>query len=100
MDIGVGVYDILNDNFNEKDFKPSSSEPVVRVQGMKNEDMPDEHQSSEDEGGRSDDSNLYYEFNSDEDISEAMSATTKSTLTGQQQKRPMIIDITPPVVVE
>jgi len=29
MDISVGVYDILNENFNEKDFKPSSTEPIV-----------------------------------------------------------------------
>ena len=96
MDIGVGVYDILNDNFNEKEFQPRSTEPVVRVMGMKKEDMPSEEgEGSQEE--RSDDSKLYYEFNSEEEISEGMSATTKSTFTGGQQevKKPMIIDITP-----
>lgn len=31
MDIGVGVYDIHNDNYDEKNFKASSTEPVVRI---------------------------------------------------------------------
>lgn len=91
QDIGVGVYDILNENFNEEEFKTplgKSSEPIVRVKGMPNE-MVDSEDSSSDDG--SDDSNLYYEFNSDsDDRSDVQSHTTKST----EQKRPMIIDIT------
>ena len=56
----MGVYDILNENFNERDFKPTSTEPIVRVQGMKDENLPSEDESS------SGDSDLFYEFNSDE----------------------------------
>ena len=52
----------MNENFNEKDFKPTSSEPVVRIQGMKDEHLP----SDEEDSSSSGDSNLYYEFNSDE----------------------------------
>ena len=89
----MGVYDILNENFNEKDFLPKSSEPIVRVQGMK-----DEHLPSDDDESSSGDSDLFYEFGSDEggEASEQMSVTTKSTSTNAQIKRPpMIIDITP-----
>ena len=75
MDIGVGVFDVQNEEFDEKHFKPTSSEPIVRVQGMKQEDI-EEDSSSSDDG--SDDSNLYYEFDSD---SEVASHTTKSTST-------------------
>ena len=58
----MGVYDIMNENFNERDFKPTSSEPVVRIQGLKEEHLP----SDEEDSSSSGDSNLYYEFNSDE----------------------------------
>ena len=90
----MGVYDIMNENFNERDFKPSSSEPVVRIKGMKDEHLP----SDEEDSSSSGDSNLYYEFNSDEgEASEQMSSTTKSTSTAAQGRRPMIVDITLPV---
>ena len=56
----MGVYDILNEIFNDRDFKPTSTEPIVRVQGMKDENLPSEDESS------SGDSDLFYEFNSDE----------------------------------
>ena len=80
----------MNENFNEKDFIAKSSEPIVRVKGMKEENMP----SDEDESS-SGDSDLFYEFNSDEgEATEQMSVTTKSTSTVAQGKRPMIIDIT------
>lgn len=96
MEIGVGVYDIHNENFDEKAFKATSSEPIVRVQGMKEEDAEDNSSNSSDDG--SDDSNLYYEFDSDSEIA---SHTTKSTSTvnkhvGLPMRMPMIIDITPP----
>ena len=56
----MGVYDILNPDFNPATFKPSSTEPIVKVQGMNNEIA-----SSSDEGDDSSDSDhLYYEFNS------------------------------------
>lgn len=61
---------------------------------MKEEDMD----SSSSDGDGSDDSNLYYEFDSD---SEVASHTTKSTSTvskkpqGPARVAPMIIDITP-----
>ena len=71
----MGVYDVNNEDFDEKKFKPSSTEPVVRIQGMKGEDM---ESSSSSDGDGSDDSNLYYEFDSD---SEVASHTTKSTST-------------------
>ena len=58
----------MNENFNEEEFKTplgKSSEPIVRVQGMPYE-MADSDDSLSD-GDGSDDSNLYYEFNSDDD---------------------------------
>ena len=92
----MGVYDVNNEDFDEKKFKPSSTEPVVRIQGMKEEDMD----SSSSDGDGSDDSALYYEFDSDAEVA---SHTTKSTSTMKTQgpparKPPMIIDITPPNV--
>ncbi|TNV86171.1 hypothetical protein FGO68_gene17732 [Halteria grandinella] len=94
MDIGVGLYDVHNEQFDESTFKPGKPiEPIIRVQGMNAPDQDDD--SSSDEG--SDDSGLYYQFDSDEEIDKA-SLTTKamSSKQGQQQqKRPMIIDITP-----
>lgn len=79
---------MLNEDFNPDNFKASSIEPIVRVKGMPNEMVDEDDDSSSDEG--SDDSNLFYEFNSD---SELESQTTKST--NQTVKRPMIVDITP-----
>lgn len=69
----MGLYDINNENFNEKDFKGGSVEPIIKVKGMMEPESDDD--SSSDEG--SDDSNLYYEFNSDDEVS---SHTTKSTI--------------------
>ena len=62
---------------------------------MKQEDCD----SSSSDGDGSDDSNLYYEFDSDE--GDAASLTTKSTSTINKKQQParaphMIIDITPP----
>ncbi len=75
---------------------PQSSEPIVRVQGMKEEAMD----SDSDDG--SDDSGLYYEFDSDQEPpNENASSTTKSTFTmpnNNSRKVPMIIDITPPTM--
>lgn len=81
QDIGVGVYDIHNEHFDEKNFKPSSTEPVVRIQGIKQEN--NESDSSSSDGDGSDDSNLYYEFDSDE--ADSASHTTKSTTTINKQ---------------
>ena len=64
-----------------KNFKPSSKEPVVRIQGIKQEN--NESDSSSSDGDGSDDSNLYYEFDSDE--ADSASHTTKSTTTINKQ---------------
>ncbi len=53
QEIGVGVYDILNEDFDEKTFKPSSTVPIVRLNGLE--------ESSEESA----DSDLFYEFNSE-----------------------------------
>jgi hypothetical protein len=81
------VYDIQNEHFDDKQFKPSSTEPIVRVQGMEGEI------GSSDEEGSSDDSNLYYEFDSNDESADIKSFTTMSTT--QNTKRPLIVDITP-----
>lgn len=74
----MGLYDIMNEDFNEKDFKAGpAGEPVIRVQGM-HQDMEGVEEESSSEDG-SDDSNLYYQFDSDDDQGEASSFTTKST---------------------
>ncbi|CDW83482.1 UNKNOWN [Stylonychia lemnae] len=95
MDIGVGVYDVNNENFDEKNFKPSSTRPIVRFNGLiENEEDGDD--SSSDDG--SDDSNLYYEFNSDSENTDAASLTTIATNKQQSQpmqRPPLIQDITP-----
>jgi len=75
------LYDIHNEHFDEKNFKPSSTEPVVRIQGIKQEN--NESDSSSSDGDGSDDSNLYYEFDSDE--ADSASHTTKSTTTINKQ---------------
>ena len=79
-----------NENFKDKDFKPTSTEPMIRVQGM----MEGTSDSSDD---GSDDSNLYYEFNSDSEMSDVASISTMSTTNKPPQSRPMIVDITPSI---
>eukprot|EP00347_Sterkiella_histriomuscorum_P007590 403348336 len=97
MDIGIGVYDINNENFDEANFQASSTRPIVKFNGLQEADS-----SSEDEDD-SDDSNLYYEFNSDDENMDNASSVTKDTVMSQiiakkhqsnNIKRPMIIDIT------
>lgn len=73
---------MLNPDFNESSFKPSSTEPIIKVSGM-NADL-----DSSDEDSGEDSSHLYYEFNSssDTDNMEISSMQTKSTI----RKAPLI----------
>lgn len=80
------MYDILNEDFNEKNFIPTSTQPVVRIEGMDGSD------DSDNDG--SDDSDLYYEFNSDSEQMDIESHTTRSTV-DIKVRRPLIEDITP-----
>ena len=58
----------MNEDFNEKNFKPSSVEPMIRVQGM-NADLDDS--SSSDDSDDSD--HLYYNFDSSDEQHSAIS---------------------------
>lgn len=92
QDIGVGLYDVHNEQFDEAKFQPGKPiEPIIRVQGMNAPEQDDS--SSSDEG--SDDSNLYYQFDSEEEIDKASLTTMAQSTKHEPQKRPMIIDITP-----
>ena len=80
QDIGVGVYDVNNEDFDASKFQPTSTRPIVKFNGL------EEESDSDDDG--SDDSNLYYEFNSDreESLTETNSITTKATSVKNQQQ--------------
>ena len=60
----MGLYDIHNEQFDETKFQPGKPlDPIIRVQGMK---PPAEDEESDEDGSA--DSDLYYQFDSDEEV--------------------------------